>query len=133
MIARFLHSEKRSRRVNPFEGFAHWELKFLSVLFLLDSVRISSKRHRLLGRELAGKLGCQELGHAQLELDVGKELLGVLAFLEMFGAAQVVEGRADKFKLTDRSLSEIVLKELVVHHGSEVALLVPVCGLSRGD
>ena len=51
----------------------------------------------------------------------------------MLGAAQVVEGRADKFKLTDRSLSEIVLKELVMHHRSEVALLVPVCGLGRGD
>ena len=51
----------------------------------------------------------------------------------MLSAAQVIEGRADKFKLADRSLSEIVLKELVMHHGFEMALLVSVCGLSRGD
>ena len=64
VIARFLHSEKRSRGVNPLEGLAHWELEFLSVFFLVDPVRISSERYGLLGRELARELGCQHRGHA---------------------------------------------------------------------
>ena len=133
MIARFLHSEKCRSRVNSLEGLAHWELESLSVFFLMDLVRISCECYGLLGRELAGQLGCQELSHAELKLCVGKELLSIFAFLKMLSAAQVIKGRADKFELTDRSLSKIVLKELVMHHRSEMTLFVPVCGLCLGD
>ena len=97
MIACFLHSEKCRSRVNSLEGLAHWELESLSVFFLMDLVRISSEGYGLLGRELAGQLGCQELSHAELKLCVGKELLSIFAFLKMLSAAQVIKGRADKF------------------------------------
>ena len=132
MVARLLHSEKRCRGINSLEGLAHRELESLSVFFFVDLVCISSERYGLFGWELASKLGSQVISHAKLELGVRNELLGVFAFLKMLGSAQVIEWRADKFKLTDPSRSKIVLKELVMHHRSVMVLLMPLCRLSRG-
>ena len=131
VVVSLLHAEKFLTGINAAERLASREL--LQALVqgrVYDSVGVASERDGLLSGVRRPHRRSQVLGHADLQLDIGDELLSIFALLGVLRSAQVIERRPHEFKLLDRSRHEVVLEEFVVRRRVQVLLLV-ACGLPR--
>ena len=126
MVACLLHSKQFFGCIDTLECLAPRNLHALFNTGIRHLVSIPRECHVLLGREgRPGRIQC-DVRHAQLQLHIGQEFLGVFAFFKMDSLAEVVEGRAYGLKLSDRGSVKIVFVVLIVDVRVDVLLLVPL-------